>query len=87
MRQAGDIVRPIKHSSPLQRMIAERMIAERQRLGMTRAELAEKAGVSESTVMHLERGRRSTKLEIVGWIFDVLGLEMVIAPKWDGGGA
>ena len=66
-------------------MLVERLIAqlrtERQRQGLTQAELAAKAGYSRNAIYFVESGRRGVRLETIADCAEALGLEIALAPK------
>lgn len=52
----------------------------RKELGLRQVDLAELAGVSERFVRLLESGKASVRLDKVGPVLDVLGLQLVLVP-------
>ena len=56
---------------------------ERQRQGLTRVALAEKAGVSHLTIAQLEHGRRRGMYDCVESIVNALGYDLVARKRAD----
>ncbi len=52
----------------------------RLELGLTQAELAERAGVSRDWVNYFERGKGTVELALVLHLLEALGLEMELRP-------
>jgi len=55
-----------------------RVRAERKRLGLTQAELAERMGTTQPTVARLEAGGVSPSLDTLHRAAEALGLELVV---------
>jgi transcriptional regulator with XRE-family HTH domain len=59
--------------------------AIRVRSRLRQVDLASKAGLSQSTVSRIERGRiHMLRLEVVRAAFEALGSDLVITPRWNG---
>ena len=58
--------------------LGARVRAERERLGLTQSELAEKMGTSQPTIARLEAGGVSPSLDTLHRAADALGLELVV---------
>jgi DNA-binding XRE family transcriptional regulator len=54
--------------------------AERERQGLTQAQLAEKAGYCRNAIYFLESGRRGTRLETIADCAQTLGLRFALLP-------
>lgn len=55
-----------------------RLRAERERLGLTQAELAERMGTTQPTVARLEAGGLTPSLDTLHRAAEALGLELVV---------
>lgn len=51
----------------------------RRELGLTQADLADLAGVSDRSVRALEAGKATLRLDVVAAVVDALGLELQLA--------
>lgn len=56
--------------------LGEKLKEKRERLGWTQAEAAKRAGIAESTVNRIERGKRMPHIANLKKIVEALGLEM-----------
>jgi transcriptional regulator with XRE-family HTH domain len=65
--------------------LGERIRAERYRLGLSQAELANKAGISRNGLALIERGSNNTQLKTLTAIVDALGLSLHISLDKTGG--
>ena len=66
----------------LTRQLLQRIDAEREKAGLTKAELAQRAGVNPSAMRRLFTAETSKPtLRMLLSIFDALGLEVVLRPK------
>ena len=54
----------------------ERLKHLRQAAGWTQQQLAERAGLVQSNVSHLERGEREPSWEVLGRLADALGVRL-----------
>ncbi|MFD4292010.1 helix-turn-helix transcriptional regulator [Rhodococcus sp. NPDC058505] len=61
--------------------IADGFVARRLQLGLTQSRLAALAGVSRSSVQAIESGRSTVQLDMLEAVADVLGCDMVLAPR------
>jgi transcriptional regulator with XRE-family HTH domain len=59
-------------SSPERRIFPERLRAERERRGLSQAELGEKTGLQPSAVSHFETGRREPSFDNLRALADAL---------------
>lgn len=66
---------PKKTEPPLP-PFARRLAALRKAAGLTFYALGKKAGVSQQTIAHLERGRNGPTWEVVQKLADALGVEV-----------
>jgi transcriptional regulator with XRE-family HTH domain len=62
----------------LEKYIGEKIKDRRKLLAITQHHLAELAGVSVNTLYKIERGQANPTIEVIGKIFEVLGLTMDI---------
>ena len=66
-------------------MLVETLIAqlraERQRQGLTQAELADRAGYCRNAIYFLESGRRGVRLETIADCAEALGLQITFTSK------
>jgi transcriptional regulator with XRE-family HTH domain len=74
-----------EHSSPVLapsgvEEILTRLRAERERQGLTQAQLGEKAGYCRNAIYFLESGRRGVRLETVEDCARALGLRVALVP-------
>lgn len=58
--------------------LGARIRAERERLGLTQSELAEKMGTTQPTIARLEAGGVTPSLDTLHRAADALGLELVV---------
>jgi ribosome-binding protein aMBF1 (putative translation factor) len=58
--------------------LGARVRAERERLGLTQSELAEKMGTTQPTIARLEAGGVTPSLDTLHRAADALGLELVV---------
>ncbi len=58
--------------------LGARLRAERERLGLTQAELAERMGTSQPTVARLEAGGVTPSLDTLHRAAEALGLELLV---------
>lgn len=58
--------------------LGARVRAERERLGLTQAELGEKMGTTQPTIARLEAGGVTPSLDTLHRAADALGLELVV---------
>ncbi|MGE5282590.1 MAG: helix-turn-helix domain-containing protein [Chloroflexota bacterium] len=58
--------------------IGERVLHERERLGLAQAELALAAGVSTRVVHQIEHGKATSRLDSLVAVLDVLGLTLQV---------
>lgn len=58
--------------------LGARVRAERERLGLTQTELAEKMGTTQPTIARLEAGGVTPSLDTLHRAADALGLELVV---------
>jgi y4mF family transcriptional regulator len=61
--------------------------AARERMGLTQAQLARRAAVGLKFLYELEAGKDTLRSDKVLDVLDVLGLELVVAPRGAGGAA
>jgi len=66
---------------PLQRQISHSIATRRVAQGMSQRELAEKSGVSRTTLQELDRGDHIPHLRQLARILDALGFELVAQRK------
>jgi transcriptional regulator with XRE-family HTH domain len=64
-------------ASELQIVFGQRVRAERERVGLTQAELAKKLDIHQSDLCDIEKGRHSPKLETVEKIAKALEIPAV----------
>lgn len=64
--------------------IAQFVARERKRNGLTQAELAEIAGVSERFVRAVEHGKQSVRLDTLGALLAAFGARLVVARRAGG---
>ena len=57
--------------------VGERILRRREELGLTMEELAEKVGVTKSTVNKYEKGQIDMKVSTIRSLHDVLGLSYI----------
>lgn len=55
--------------------------AEREKLGLSQARLAEESGVSVTTISDLERGRRAATLDLADRVLKAMGLRLHVAAE------
>lgn len=60
---------------------AQQVVARRRELGLRQADLAQLAEVSERFLRELESGKPTVRLDKLRAVLDVLGLELVLAPR------
>lgn len=70
---------PALSANTVWRQVRERRLV----LGITQAELADLAGLSRTTVHHIEAGAMSVKLAALIAVADVLGYDVVLNPRID----
>lgn len=61
--------------------IAQFVVRERKRNGLTQAELADIAGVSERFVRVVEHGKQSVRLDALGALLEAFGARLVVARR------
>lgn len=61
--------------------IGEEIRKRRNMLKITQPHLAEMAGISESTILRIEKGQANPTIEVLKKITDILGLEITIMVK------
>lgn len=72
----GDLGRvPSAPPSPLRQVFAQRVRAERKRLGISQEELADRAQVHRTFVGSIERAETNISIDNIGRISDALGVE------------
>jgi transcriptional regulator with XRE-family HTH domain len=77
-------MRAAEGRDPLLLHVAEKVVAARQKLGLTQDQLAEKAGCAPLTVSHIESGRRNPTLKSLSLVATALGLDIRdLFPKGD----
>jgi len=77
-------MRAAEDRAPLLLHVAEKIVAARQKLGLTQDQLAEKAGCAPLTVSHIESGRRNPTIKSLSLVATALGLEIRdLFPKGD----
>ncbi len=79
-----DATRATDSRDPLLVHVAEKVVASRQKLGLTQDQLAERAGCASLTVSHIESGRRNPTLKSLSLVATALGLDIRdLFPKRD----
>jgi transcriptional regulator with XRE-family HTH domain len=58
--------------------VGERIRTERERLGLTQAELADRIGSTQPAVARLEAGGVTPSLDTLGRVAEALGFELVV---------
>ncbi len=76
MRKKGKIQLKMKLNTT--KKVLEKIRHERQRAGLTQAQLAEAIGVTRITISHIETGKFELKISMLEKICDALGVEMCI---------
>lgn len=66
---------PSAPPSPLRRVFADRVRAERKRLGISQEELADRAQVHRTFVGAVERAETNISIDNIGRISDALGVK------------
>lgn len=61
--------------------IGEELRKRRNMLKITQSHLAEMAGISESTLLRIEKGQANPTIKILKKIADILGLEIKLEVK------
>lgn len=59
----------------------EMLTVRRKDLGLTQEDLAALAGVSPRTVVAIENGKATSRFDMLVAVADVLGLDLVLAPR------
>lgn len=57
--------------------IGEKIIRKRKELGLTQSELAKKAGIAQSTLSNIEKGKQRPQFDTISAICRVLGLSIL----------
>ncbi len=64
--------------------LGEHIARHRRAIGLTQSQLAEKVGVQPITISRIETGRKTTSLDVVAQIAQVLGVELhELFRQWD----
>lgn len=63
------------------RAIGERVRGARNALGLRQDELAMAAGVSTRAIHQIEHGKPTSRLDTLGRVLDVLGMELRVADR------
>jgi ribosome-binding protein aMBF1 (putative translation factor) len=72
-RKLGSPNRPRHYESPLSERLGMLITTSRTAAGLRQKDLAEKAGIAESTVRKIERGEGTANMEFVEYVLRVLG--------------
>ncbi|MEL0156832.1 helix-turn-helix transcriptional regulator [Sphingopyxis sp.] len=75
---------PFATPSPLRRVFAQRVRAERKRLGISQEELADRAQVHRTFVGAVERAETNISIDNIGRISDALGVnaaDLMVSPS------
>jgi len=59
--------------------------ARRKQLGMTQQDLAEIAGLQRQTISRVEAGNGAVTITTVARIADVVGLDLIVVPRYSDG--
>ena len=86
-KEKGIPTRPAKKEKPTNQRckdIGEKIRADRQEMGLTQKELAQRLGISQQIISRIEMGRDNMSLTTLDKIFSVLGERPVIdfRPSW-----
>ena len=65
-----------RQQQPIEKRLGARLAVERERQGMSQAELARRSGVSQSSVARIEDGSRSPTIGMLEKLAHGLGLEL-----------
>ena len=65
----------------LSRRVAQRIKSDRQSLGLTQSEFAQKICISQQIISRIEKGRNDTRLSTLEKIFRYLGEQLLIEPR------
>ena len=57
--------------------IGEKIIRKRKELGLTQSELAKRAGIAQSTLSNIEKGKQRPQFDTISAICRVLGLSIL----------